>query len=121
LHTQLGAAPSGDLPQSATCGAWHVTSQRRPLTTEWHMLPVLPAIEPVLTPVSAFTELDTLEELDMLDELLDSIDCLTVTGLSVSSTTLWAETMVHSAKPVTVARYFMSGPPMGSSCRTAKH
>ena len=66
-------------------------SQRLPSTTAWHMLPVRPTIELVLTPVSAFTELETLDELFEvieLEELLDVTDCVTVTGLSVSKMTL---------------------------------
>ena len=35
-----------------------------PATTVLHMLPVLPTIEFVVTPVSAFVELDTLDELE---------------------------------------------------------
>src|SRR5687768_7698548 len=84
------------------------------------MLPVLPTIELVLTPVSAFTEFVTLEELFEvieleellelieLEELFELVEFVTVTGLPGSSTTLWAETPVHSAKAATVARYLIS-------------
>src|SRR5687768_8853685 len=75
------------------------------------MLPVLPTIELVLTPVSAFTEFVTLEEsfeVIELEELFELIEFVTVTGLPGSNTTLWAETPVHSAKAATVARYLIS-------------
>jgi hypothetical protein len=73
------------------------------------MLPVMPMIELVLTPVSALTELVMLdEELETFEELRDSIDCLTVTGLSVSSLTPWADTPAHSARPTTATIYLIA-------------
>ena len=73
---QDGPAVSGALPHCASSGARHDISQRVPSTTALHMLPVLPTIELVLTPVSASTEFVTLEELLDVIELVTPVELL---------------------------------------------
>jgi hypothetical protein len=62
LQKQAGPAAFSSFAHCATCGAWQEISQRFPLCTALHMLPVRPTIEFVVLPVpSVVTELVTVD------------------------------------------------------------
>jgi hypothetical protein len=118
LQKQAGPAAFSSLAHCATCGAWQEISQRCPLCTALHMLPVRPRIEFVVLPVpSVVTELVTLDWLSSTTEpgLPDEVFDETVLAsremivLDVSfDITLCARTLVERLNTANVTMSFMA-------------